>query len=237
MPTISDVLRTEKKYPLDYLDARKLCGKLNRILQPDPHCAGTDGYLVRSLYFDSYDNEDYFDKAAGLENRKKIRLRIYSPDDAFAKLEWKQKQGAAQRKRSMTVSRDHAQRMAQGSYSCLLEYDDPLAKQFYSVMRSRAYLPRSIVEYRRYAFALAANDTRITLDSGLRACEGNADLFSKELPFYYPAASPNRVTLEVKYNHFLLSYVKEVLSPYITAETASSKYCASRRYSLGGITL
>lgn len=119
MPTISDILRTEKKYPLDYLDARKLCGKLNRILQPDPHCAGTDGYLVRSLYFDSYDNEDYFDKAAGLENRKKIRLRIYSPDDAFAKLEWKQKQGAAQRKRSMTVSRDHAQRMAQGSYSCL----------------------------------------------------------------------------------------------------------------------
>ena len=90
MPTISDILRTEKKYPLDYLDARKLCGKLNRVLQPDPHCAGTDGYLVRSLYFDSYDNEDYFDKAAGLENRKKIRLRIYSPDDAFAKLEWKQ---------------------------------------------------------------------------------------------------------------------------------------------------
>jgi len=45
------------------------------------------------------------------------------------------------------------------------------------------------------------------------------------------------VTLEVKYNHFLLSYIKEVLSPYITAETASSKYCASRRYSLGGITL
>ena len=71
MPTISDILRTEKKYPLDYLDARKLCGKLNRVLQPDPHCAGTDGYLVRSLYFDSYDNEDYFDKAAGLENRKK----------------------------------------------------------------------------------------------------------------------------------------------------------------------
>ena len=56
MPTISDILRTEKKYPLDYLDARKLCGKLNRVLQPDPHCAGTDGYLVRSLYFDSYDN-------------------------------------------------------------------------------------------------------------------------------------------------------------------------------------
>ena len=171
------------------------------------------------------------------ENRKKIRLRIYSPDDAFAKLEWKQKQGAAQRKRSMTVSRDHAQRMAQGSYSCLLEYDDPLAKQFYSVMRSRAYLPRSIVEYRRYAFALAANDTRITLDSRLRACEASSALFSQELPFYYPAASPSRVTLEVKYNHFLLSYIKEVLSPYITAETASSKYCASRRYSLGGITL
>ena len=33
--------------------------------------------MVRSLYFDSLEDSDYYDKLDGVMNRKKIRLRIY----------------------------------------------------------------------------------------------------------------------------------------------------------------
>ena len=43
-----------------------------------------------------------------------------------------------------------------------------------------------------------------------------------------------RITLEVKYNHFLLDYIRTALSSFELTETASSKYTASRYFGLGG---
>ena len=53
-------------------------------------------------------NDDYFEKQAGIELRRKVRLRCYDPNSDFAMLELKQKQGAQQMKRSLRVSREDA---------------------------------------------------------------------------------------------------------------------------------
>jgi len=37
-------------------------------------------YRVTSLYFDTYGNDDYYDKSAGILTRKKLRARIYGYD-------------------------------------------------------------------------------------------------------------------------------------------------------------
>ena len=56
----------------------------------------------------------------------------------------------------------------------------------------------------------------------------------KALPPLYPAADLGHATLEVKYNHFLPGYVKDILSPFGLSEVSNSKYVAARRYGLGG---
>ncbi len=66
---------------------------------------GIHGYRIRSLYFDTIDDTDYYEKAAGVELRRKLRLRCYDPAADFAMLEMKQKQGASQLKRSLRVTR------------------------------------------------------------------------------------------------------------------------------------
>ena len=78
MPDIL-VVRTEKKYSISPCQCSKLLYRLEPIMGLDQH-SGLDGYMVRSLYFDSIYDNDYFDKVSGLEMRKKVRLRIYAPE-------------------------------------------------------------------------------------------------------------------------------------------------------------
>lgn len=110
---MQQVLRLEKKYLLTLEEARRMSGKLQQIMHQDPH-NGAEGYLIRSLYFDTIVDGDYFDKLDGLEVRRKLRLRCYDPEDAFAKLEMKQKQGEQQKKRSLKLSREEAEALCGG---------------------------------------------------------------------------------------------------------------------------
>ena len=129
MPDIL-VVRTEKKYSISPCQCSKLLYRLEPIMRLDQH-SGLDGYMVRSLYFDSIYDNDYFDKVSGLEMRKKVRLRIYAPEQQTVKLELKQKQGSAQKKISLSISRDLAEEMIRGQYSGLLELGSDTAMMFY----------------------------------------------------------------------------------------------------------
>ena len=102
--TVLSVFRNEKKYLIPYSTALSIRGKLDGILFRDSH-SKTSGYVVRSLYFDSVNNIDYMTKLAGVERRKKIRMRIYSSDAKECKLELKQKDGDLQHKVSLWTER------------------------------------------------------------------------------------------------------------------------------------
>lgn len=223
------VQRFEKKYGLSLLSAQMLENKLRQVLATDEHDR-TGGYLVRSLYFDTIDNTDYHDKVDGYDQRRKVRLRVYSPDDDHAKLELKQKVGEHQLKRSLRICREDAERLCGGDYSPLTAIGTPFALEMYARMTAKLYRPACIVEYERTAFVAPANDTRITLDRALRATEASTSIF-EPLPTTYPVALLDNVTLEVKYNGFLLSYVKDMLSLHNYPQSSISKYCAARQIS------
>ena len=87
-----DVLREEKKFLLHQAEALHLRSHLAAVLNGDPH-NGADGYCVRSLYFDTLRDRDVQEKEDGVELRRKLRLRVYSPRADFALFEMKQKQG------------------------------------------------------------------------------------------------------------------------------------------------
>lgn len=226
-----EVLRTEQKYPINYAEFLLLRGKLQSLLQEDAH-NGPEGYLVRSLYFDTLDDSDYMDKSGGYELRHKLRLRVYGPTDQYAKLELKEKQGDLQRKRSLLVGREDAIQLCKGNTSVLQEYEDPFAKELYTLIQERMYLPKCIVEYKRWAVMEPANDIRITFDSAITASETTTDIFQENC-LLYPVQSPNQVTMEVKFNGFLFSYIKDLVSLSDKEQASVSKYVLARSIFMG----
>lgn len=219
-------LREEKKYRLGINEAMNNSDRLEKVLKQDSH-NGSNGYIIRSLYYDTpYDN-DFFEKQAGVELRRKVRLRVYDPDDSFAMLELKQKQGSKQLKRSLKISRDDAEKIAKCDYSPLLKYNDSFAVEMYALMNCKCYRPCAIVQYYRKAFIADENDTRITFDSQITATESCLDIFSNNLNLN-PVLDSYDVILEVKYNGFLLSYIKDILASIDKSEIAVSKYVLSR---------
>ena len=226
-----DVSRREIKYEVGLCLAAVLRQRLAAVLAEDPHNGGS-GYLVRSVYFDTPDALDYYQKLDGLDNRKKLRLRIYGFGDAPAKLELKQKQGAFQRKRSLTLSRPQAEQLLAGDSSCLEDCGE-FGQQMARLMALGAYRPSCLVEYDRIAFCCPTNDTRVTLDSRLRSSEGCFRLYDPTVQLT-PVGRPGMVTLEVKYNHFLLSFVKDSVNMAGMLNVSASKYCRCRQFGIGG---
>lgn len=221
-----EVLRREEKYPLSVIDMSNYKAKFSAILMPDKF-SKNGSYMVRSLYFDTPDDKDFFDKLKEQNLRRKIRLRIYSPYDTKAKLELKQKENIFQKKRSLTISREDAVELINSNYSVLLKYDDDFAREIYSIMCMYAYKPKSIVEYQRYALMAKENNIRLTFDSEIRATESSFDLFSENLPLN-PVFPKDKIVFEVKYDKFLLGYISEIISTINVKNITSSKYCLSR---------
>lgn len=221
-----NVLRQEEKYPLNFQEAIQFQHLFSQLLMPDPY-SQNGSYMVRSLYFDTVDDRDFFDKLTEQNLRHKIRLRVYSPGDRSAKLEMKQKSGVYQRKRSLTISREDALSLIDGQFGVLLNYPEAFAAELYCLMNTECYRPKSIVEYQRRAFMARENNIRLTFDSGISATESSFDLFSPNLPLY-PVFDLDKVTFEVKYDGFMLSYIKEIISSVDRRSLSSSKYCLSR---------
>lgn len=223
-----DVSRKELKYMIGTDEVYCLKKKLERLLEPDDH-NGDGGYTVRSLYFDSYGDKDYEEKLFGLDNRKKIRMRIYDMNTNVIKLELKAKEGDFQRKRSLSLNVEEAARMIDEDYGFLLERPEPFAHAMYTTMITQGYIPKCIVEYDRMAFLNDFNDIRVTLDMNLRALEDPTE-FLTGYTACYPVAGPSETTLEIKYNGFLFSYIKQTLDIVDRPRISNSKYVRSRAF-------
>lgn len=223
------VYREEKKFLINIADFRRHSHHLEQFLIQDEH-NGPFGYRVRSLYFDSIYDNDYFEKLDGVELRRKIRLRVYDPSNDFALLEMKQKQGPYQLKRSLRVTREDAQELILGNYTPLLKYHEDFAAECYALMHAQCYRPKTVVEYNRKAFIAKENKIRITFDNQIVSNECDYNIFAPDL-ILNPVLDPFLVVLEVKYNGFLLDYIKSLLDNVQKSELSVSKYMLARQAS------
>lgn len=69
------VLREEKKYLITLENFIKANNYFSKVLHQDEH-NGNGGYIIMSLYFDTPNNDDFYNKIDGLETRRKIRLEF-----------------------------------------------------------------------------------------------------------------------------------------------------------------
>lgn len=227
------VTREEKKFLISLEEFRNKSHYLDGLLLQDEH-NGTDGYIIRSLYFDTIYDDDFFEKLEGIETRRKIRLRIYDPKHDFAMLEMKQKQGPSQKKRSLRLDKADAESLVCGNYEVLLKYDEDFAKECYGLMNCKCYRPKTIVQYNRKAYIARENKIRVTFDNNIVATESNFDLFSENLVMY-PVLDKFNVVMEVKFNGFLLDYIRQFINNINKSELSVSKYALARGQSYAEI--
>ncbi len=222
--------RFELKYYLNDIQSDRMLLQLSHLMDTDKNCKNQEAYCVRSLYFDSIDDECLYQKQSGFLYRKKIRLRTYGEASTeTAKFEIKHKHGQIVKKDSVTIKRNDAEEICQGNYARLLDYDNPVLNQIYTTFITKTYKPKVIVEYSRMAYVLPVSNIRITFDQNLRSNINHLDLFST-VKDTMPVVLEGKQILEVKYNEFFPGFLKKVLSGANTERMAISKYTLARRF-------
>ena len=221
-----EVLKTfrhELKYVLPYGDSLILRSKLDKVLELDRGAP----YKVRSLYFDTIDDEDYYDKQGGEINRKKMRLRIYDSSGKVCKLECKAKYDYHQLKSSLLITKEQGMKLIRGDYSFLLEMDNDVAHEMYVTLMNGHYMPKVIIEYDRAAYIPKGTSTRITFDFNIKESHDFDKFFTDDIN-YVDCSDIKDVVLEVKYDRFLEPYIGNILNDFTARYQSVSKYVMGR---------
>ena len=218
-------LRHELKYLITPAELTVLRNTLAPLMQLDQ---GHE-YLIRSLYFDTINDDALEEKIAGVGNRKKYRIRIYNFSDRVIKLECKSKYGDLISKQSVSIPRELADQLIAGDPEGLQRMLHPLLQDVYREMKTRLLRPVVIVDYVREAYIHPAEEVRITFDKQIRTGLYQTDMFNPNIPTYPVFDDPVEV-LEVKYDEFLPSYLQAILSGVTAQRSAVSKYTWCRRY-------
>ena len=230
MPTIRNIpLRHELKYHITPAELTVLRGVLAPVMQLDPNGNENNEYHIRSLYFDTINDDALEEKIAGVGNRKKYRIRIYNFSDRVIKLECKSKYGDLISKQSVSIPRELAEQLIAGDPDGLQRMRHPLLHDVYREMRTRLLRPAVIVDYVREAYIHQAEEVRITFDKQVRTGLYSVDMFNPQIPTYPVFDDPVEI-LEVKFDEFLPSYLQSILSGITAQRSAVSKYTWCRRY-------
>ncbi len=223
---MEEVLRKEFKYVISLEKFYRIRRQLETFLSYDKN-SPDEGYNVRSLYFDTIDDRDMFDTLYGLFDKKKIRLRIYSIHDKFVKLECKRKMGNDTHKISITISREQAEEMIKGNFDFLIGLDNAEARNMYNILITEGYSAKTIIEYRRIAFVYPVSNTRICFDTDIGASLTPFRFFDENVGFL-PLITKDQGVLEVKYDHFLPTLIRDSIAPMDELQIANSKYVQAR---------
>ena len=225
-------LRHELKFFITPVQYQVLSRTLKSVLHPDPHGDENNQYHIRSLYFDTVNDDALYDKINGTANRDKYRIRIYNFSDSMIRLECKSKFRDLISKRSVRISRDLAEQLISADPTGLDTTASGLVSDVFREMRTHLLHPVVIVDYLREAYLHPAEEVRITFDMQLRTGLGSVDIFNPDVPTI-PPFDHNEIILEVKYNQVLPPYIANLLTFALrdgAVQSAISKYVWCRRF-------
>lgn len=224
------VFRHEFKYFINYFEYEALRRRLACVLKNDSFANEKGEYHIRSLYFDDIQNTALFEKQAGILTRKKYRIRIYNINDDVIKLEKKSRIGQFIHKESASLTKAQYDKIIAKEIDFLKESENTLLQEFYFDMVAYRYTPKVIVDYVREAYTWDVNNIRITFDKNLRTGLEKIDIFDKELPTVDVVEEPKMI-LEIKYDHFLPDFIRNLLQLNSSQRWAISKYVMCRKFS------
>lgn len=219
--------RHEWKYVINTADALMLRQRLRAVMRTDVNAK--DGkYVIRSLYFDNPADQALREKSDGIGQREKFRMRYYNGDRSQIHLEKKSKYNGLGTKERALLTAAEAQRIIDADTDWMRDCDRRLVRELYLKMRNRGLRPKTIVDYTREPFVYAAGNVRVTLDDNIRTGLGGTDFLNPDCVMI-PAADAQTI-LEVKWDAFLPSVIRDAVQLENRQESAYSKYAACRIY-------
>ena len=219
--------RHEWKHEISTSDMISIRQRMRVIAKTDPHAL--DGtYRIRSLYFDNLADKALREKIDGVNCREKFRIRYYNDDLSFIRLEKKSKWNGLGNKQSATLSAEEAQAIVDGDLDWMMVSNHPLLQELYTKMTVQGLRPKTIVDYTREPFVYAPGNVRVTLDYDIRTGLGCTDFLNPNAITIPAGDAP--IILEVKWDEYLPSVIRDAVQLNGRRSTAFSKYAICRIY-------
>lgn len=219
--------RHEWKHEINYSDMVVLRQRLKAVMKPDEN-AVNGKYFIRSLYFDNISDKALREKIDGVNCREKFRIRYYNGDTSLIHLEKKSKVNGLGNKQSANLSAEEAQKIVDGDLNWMADCDRPLVQELYSKIKSQGLRPKTIVDYTREPFVFSAGNVRVTLDYDIRTGLYCTDFLNPDCITIPAGNAP--IILEVKWDEFLPSVIRDIVQLESRRTAAFSKYAACRIY-------
>ena len=219
------VYRHELKYETDPDKARLIRNDIAPVLKADEYADADGSYIVKSLYFETPYNSDYHDKELGVQFRQKMRLRGYGNGHTY-KLEIKSKAGDVATKYSVSLTREQAEKVANGEYDCVLEAGTANRLFIYHQLITNIYRPLMVVTYKRYPFTNPAGNFRLTFDEDIRYGVSPKAMF-EDIPM--TGIATDKTIIEVKYDDFVPDWITDYLQKSGINAGENSKFASAFR--------
>ncbi|MDM8239304.1 polyphosphate polymerase domain-containing protein [Pseudoflavonifractor phocaeensis] len=219
--------RHEWKHEICHSDLLALRARLGAVLERDRH-AVNGSYEIRSLYFDNLRDKALREKLDGVNGREKFRVRYYNGDLSQIFLEKKSKYSGLCRKEQARLNWEEVQVIARGDAFGLEGSEKPLVQELRFKMITQGLRPRTIVDYTRESFVYPPGNVRVTLDHHIRTALGDTDFLEPDCVTVPAGDAP--AILEVKWDQFLPSLIRDLVQVPRTHTSAFSKYAACRIY-------
>ena len=219
--------RHEWKHEIRYADLLSIRARLRAVAEPDMHAV--DGkYLIRSLYFDNLNDKALREKIDGVNMREKFRIRYYNGDPSVIHLEKKSRLNGLGTKYSAALTAEEAQKIVDGDLDWMMDSGRDLVQEIYCKMRYQGMRPKTIVDYTREPFIYRPGNVRVTFDYDIRTGMHSTDFLNPDCITIPAGDAP--IILEVKWDEFLPSIIRDAVQTPGTRVGAFSKYAQCRIY-------
>lgn len=224
--------RHELKFLCPENSLRVMEEKIRHLCHLDSH-VGMDGvYVVRSLYFDTYDDSCFREGLNGTDHRKKYRIRIYDDNPDAIYLECKYSVRDRKAKESCKVTVQQCGRLLRGAAVVGADGSQELLRRFLGERGIGLLAPKVIVEYMRTPYVYPVGNVRITFDRNIRSCPEVSRLLERDI-IRRGILPEGMQLLEVKYDEVLPGAVRELLAVgRQMRRTSFSKYVLCREYGM-----
>lgn len=217
--------RFELKYRINYFDYYQIRSALVPYMKKDYFTLKGQGqkYLVRSLYYDTYDYKSYDEKMSGDCDRIKFRLRTYSDtysDEGKVRAELKVRRGNAMEKFTAFVNGcDYKSFMKNG----LWNVDNPVLDEYSRYVHLRELKPQILIQYLREGYEeRARGGLRITFDHNVRSIQ--SDTLFPENNAFLRHHMPHTVVLEIKCRNERPQWLRNLVRDHGLKIIANSKF-------------
>ncbi len=234
-------LDTEKffRYEFKYVITNKLREKIQKdisyFMQIDNHALSkTDNkYFVRSLYFENYNNSNFYEKIDGVRKRKKYRLRTYEKKENSKNLIFLEQKSRFENhvtKYRKKIYKDDLNLFYNNNkvFDLLNRYDDNIIRSFLYDYTKKNIRPKVLVDYYRTPYISNFDmNFRLTIDQNIIVSR-SSELFK----------SSNRKInslldhsiLEIKFRRRIPSWFHKMIMGYNLQRISISKFVLGMKY-------